>query len=107
MRRLSFDDLSAANWNRLVLTPKYRVCVEEWVASDWSNALAGETGEFCNLVKKVRVGENIDTEALAKELADVVIYADLCAQHFGIDLGEAVTRKFNEVSLRVGSEERL
>lgn len=81
-----------------------------WTASDWGNALAGETGEACNIAKKLRRAElnpkleaGVTIEDLAKELADVVAYADLMAASFGIDLGLAVAKKFNEVSGRVDS----
>lgn len=75
----------------------------------WGNAMAGECGEACNVVKKIdRDGWSEELQLkLAKELADVVTYADLLAARYGIDLGHAVATKFNEVSERVGSELRL
>ena len=75
--------------------------------------MAGEAGEACNVIKKIRRGDYVgeSPEAtrrrLADELADVVVYADLIASKRGIDLGKAVRSKFNEVSDRVGSEVRL
>ncbi|NJO65998.1 MAG: hypothetical protein HC836_50410, partial [Richelia sp. RM2_1_2] len=54
-----------------------------WGEVDWACALAGETGELCNFIKKRRRGENIPVEELAKELADIVCYADLLADHLG------------------------
>lgn len=76
---------------------------------DWSNALAGEAGEVANAVKKIRrleigvshadqpeYGELI--EKVGRELADVLIYADLLAGELGIDLWEALKAKFNEIS---------
>ncbi len=85
--------------------------------------MAGEAGEACDVVKKVRredeayVGESLVSSspvislagrrALASELADVVCYADLLAARAGIDLGEAIRKKFNEVSERRGSEVKL
>jgi MazG nucleotide pyrophosphohydrolase domain. len=88
-----------------------------WSLSDWAVAMAGEAGEACNVVKKLNrerdslVG-NRETAtdlraALAKELADTVIYLDLLAAAAGIDLGEAVTAKFDEVSVKHGFPERL
>jgi NTP pyrophosphatase (non-canonical NTP hydrolase) len=44
---------------------------------------------------------------IADELADVVTYLDLLAAVLGVDLGQAVADKFNEVSIRVGFPERL
>lgn len=88
--------------------------LEAWNASDWGNALAGEVGEACDVAKKMRRAETnpnlestVTVEDLAKELADVVAYADLMAARFGIDLGQAVARKFNEVSDRVNSPYKL
>jgi NTP pyrophosphatase (non-canonical NTP hydrolase) len=75
--------------------------------------MAGEVGEACNVVKKIRRIENGTNTAkdpqtfdacrimLADELADTIIYADLLAARLGIDLGEAVRNKFNEVSRRM------
>ncbi len=95
----------------------------EWSPSDWACAMAGECGEACNEVKKLRRkcsilsdGEWKPTEKLAfdqasekiaDELADLITYADLLAARLGIDLGEAVARKFNAISDRVGSEIKL
>lgn len=97
---------------------------EPWTLADWSNAMGGEAGEAQNVVKKIR---RIDTgtdrpqgrflspaderqrlvNALATELADVVIYADLLAAHAGIDLAAAIVSKFNIISEREGFPERL
>jgi NTP pyrophosphatase (non-canonical NTP hydrolase) len=77
--------------------------LDAWSPTDWACALAGETGEACNLIKKLRRGEEVESGDIARELADVVIYADLLAARCGIDLGEAVRCKFNEVSHRRGS----
>jgi hypothetical protein len=96
----------------------------EWVASDWSNALAGETGELCNIIKKIRrhethvdriaTGQSYNTPplddllALLKpEIADVFLYLDLVAAHFGLSLEECIFPKFNEVSAIQGFPERL
>ncbi len=78
--------------------------VGRWSPSDWSNAMAGECGEVCNLTKKLRRGENIPSEMIADEIADVIIYADLLAARLKINLDSAVKRKFNIVSKRVGSK---
>lgn len=89
-----------------------------WTGGDWGNAMAGEAGEACNVVKKLRRAEEgfkgtLDAppaglvEALADELADLVTYADLVAAYYGIDLGEAVRNKFNQVSQLQEFPERL
>lgn len=78
-----------------------------------ANELAGETGEACNVAKKLERerlgirGSRATVQDLADELADVVICADLVAMHEGIDLDEAVERKFNATSEKVGLVTRL
>lgn len=82
--------------------------------------MAGECGEACNAVKKLRRlqtaphwhrAEDGPAEHLvsdvADELADLVIYADLLAERLGIDLGAAVVNKFNATSELVGVPHRL
>lgn len=77
------------------------------------NELAGETGEVCNVIKKLERerlgwrGSRDTVEHLAEELADVVICADLCAISAGIDLNAAVVAKFNATSEKVGLPHRL
>jgi hypothetical protein len=53
------------------------------------------------------VDEHEFHEQASKELADVVTYLDILAMQLGIDLGQAVVDKFNEVSRRVGSTVRI
>ena len=100
---LDFADLRGANIKRNAL----RHPLSSWSPAEWSNAMAGEAGEACNITKKMLRGDYPDEGAmraallaLGKELADVIIYADLLASRVGINLGEAVRDKFNEVSDR-------
>lgn len=75
--------------------------------------LAGETGEACNVIKKLErerlgiPGSRDTLEHLAEELADVVICIDLIAMDLGIDLNKAVSDKFNATSEKVGLATRL
>lgn len=83
---------------------------KSWSLAEWSNALAGEAGEACNLTKKMaRDGRSIEKERkeLGKEIADVVCYCCLLATAAGIDLEKAVIQKFNEVSDRKKSKIKL
>lgn len=76
----------------------------DWALSTWSNAVLGELGELANLIKKVERGDITLEEAraeLAKECADVATYLDILAFRLGVDLGQVVIDKFNEVSRRV------
>jgi NTP pyrophosphatase (non-canonical NTP hydrolase) len=84
---------------------------KEWSFAEWSNALAGEAGEVCNLTKKMardntRNRKN-DMKELGKEIADVVCYASLLASAVGLDLEDVTIDKFNEVSQRKNSKIRL
>lgn len=80
---------------------------DEWSGMEWGCALAGEAGEACNVLKKMKRDGSDLKGALADELADVICYASLIASKYGIDLSEAVRRKFNEVSDRVQSNIKL
>jgi NTP pyrophosphatase (non-canonical NTP hydrolase) len=88
-------------------------------------ALTGRIGALCNTVKKVRRHETHvdkiaggqgsyntpDMPALEQrvkdEIADVFLYLDLVASHFGLDLEECIFPKFNRVSETQGFPERL
>lgn len=97
---------------------------KQWSIADWAVAFAGEAGEVCNAVKKLRRVEdalaNISADpkraitsrqqaikAIGEELADTFMYMDLLAQSMGIDLEEEIKRKFNAVSERYEFPERL
>lgn len=109
MNPINFHDLSRANAIRQ----------GEWDPSDKiglsfrGNELAGETGEACNVIKKLDReklglrGTRATKEQLAEELADVVICADLIAMTAGIDLGTAIVVKFNATSEKYGLQTRI
>lgn len=79
----------------------------------WATELGGEVGEALNEVKKLEReamgwrGSRTTTEKLADELADVVICLDGLARHYGIDLQQAVVRKFNATSDKQGFSHKL
>lgn len=76
-----------------------------WSIETWALALAGETGELCNLVKKVGRGDfSLESQkpAMLKELADVITYALLAIDKLGGDAGREVWDKFQEVNERIG-----
>jgi NTP pyrophosphatase (non-canonical NTP hydrolase) len=107
-KSLTFDELRRENEAR---------CNESFYdvfsrsPNDWAAALAEEVGEVARICKRVRDGEfKVDEcgKIIAYELADVIMYADLLAARFGIDLGWAVAAKFNHISeRRVKSPRRL
>lgn len=123
MNQLKFADLRQANLLRL---PQFKNAIGEpahskpdgsdWSPADWMTAVVGELGEAANLMKKLKRGDfgqvgspryELAMVDLRKEFADVITYIDLLAVQFGVDLGEAVMRKFNEVSVRVGADVRI
>jgi NTP pyrophosphatase (non-canonical NTP hydrolase) len=113
------DELKKVNEKRSL--EGFNMKLDDWSLSQWSNAVAGETGELCNIIKKVERGdfhkriENASDnteynnayaaaqyrEEIGKEAADIVIYLDLLCSREGIDLGAEIVKKFNEVSDRV------
>lgn len=113
---LTFEQLREVNVARCN-SGAFNHTLYEWSPTDWSNAVAGEAGEACNVTKKMLRGDygpdpvnnvmRVADSDLAKELADIIIYADLTAARCGIDLGQAVRDKFNEVSDKRGSHFKL
>lgn len=109
---LTFNTLRSANMKRVPLfknakgeTAHSKADGSDWPPSSWLQAVVGELGEYANLRKKVERGDLTPEEAkpmLADELADVVIYLDILAAQLGIDLGEAVMKKWNKTSEKVG-----
>lgn len=81
--------------------------LHDWSGTDWACAVAGEVGEACNIIKKFKRGDYVTLSDLESEIADIIIYVDLLAAFYGIDLSECVKDKFNEVSDRVGSNIKL
>src|SRR6266478_7991104 len=78
--------------------------VDDWSPQDWALALAGEVGELCNLLKKVKRGdfplEQVRKDVL-KEVADIITYADLLMTNLGANTEDELLGKFHEVSARV------
>jgi NTP pyrophosphatase (non-canonical NTP hydrolase) len=97
--------------------------VKIWSVSDWAVAFAGEAGEVCNAVKKLRRIEdecaNINEpgrqlssrgEAVSKigdELGDTFLYMVLLAAKLDIDLPAHIAKVFNKKSEEYGFPERL
>lgn len=96
---LTFNELSLKNLDRNA--EGYDDLLNKQSLSYFGNALAGEVGEACNFIKKIERGDPIPASELGKELADLVIYADLIASKMGLSLGQCIVNKFNEVSDRI------
>lgn len=117
--KLTFDLVSEANRSRCA---EWHKDMEPWTGADWGNAMAGEAGEACNIVKKLR---RLETkmrddglrpheqdalgliEKLGHEIADTYLYLDLLAGHYDIKMSKVIRRKFNLVSEQRGFEHRL
>lgn len=118
IQRDTFNELRLLNSKR---AERWHAGGEPWTGADWSNAMCGEAGETANAVKKMRrletrvessnVRQPLTKDAaramIAKEIGDTLLYLDLLAAHYGIDLGETVCKVFNQVSEREGFPERL
>ncbi len=81
--------------------------LDAWTPLEWAGAAAGEMGEACNLVKKVRRGDDVPLSRVADEIGDVVVYLDLLCACMGIDLEKAVVDKFNATSEKYDCDIRL
>lgn len=109
MTDLTFDTLRQANVTRQQEWPGYEQTDTTFKALE----VCGEAGELAEAIKKlVRAqrgiaGTTVGLEAVAEELADVVISADILAEHLGIDLAQATARKFNKTSAKYGLLTRL
>jgi NTP pyrophosphatase (non-canonical NTP hydrolase) len=109
---LGFDVLRKANMKRIPTFKNRRgeFCHNEdgsdWSPAQWLQAVLGELGEYANFRKKFERGDFDEEEfkkEAGKELADVITYLDILSFRLGIDLGQAVLNKFNEISHRVES----
>lgn len=111
---LTFNTLRCGNITRLPLFKNAKGEAahskpdgSDWSDAEWLQAVVGELGEYANLRKKMQRGDISGPEAkqaLADELADVVIYLDILAFRLGIDLGQAVMEKWNRTSAKVGAD---
>lgn len=85
--------------------------VDSWSATDWGCALAGEVGELCNFLKKIKRNHTMDItwsdippDAVKKEIGDIFAYLNLICIKLGINMEDAIIDKFNEVSDRLNSD---
>lgn len=111
---LNLKKFREVNVSRCVKAFKHNL--HSWSVAEWTNALAGEAGEACNIAKKmIRLRDKVAgnkagmtyndyKKMLRQELADIVIYADLTAAREGIDLEEAIIETFNNKSDELGSD---
>ncbi len=116
---LTIRQFSALNYLRAL--EWHKDGLDSWSPAEWGNALAGEVGELCNVLKKIlRHDMGIQQRAVegkykasgtqrakllveaAKEIADSYTYLDLVAARLGLDVQQCAVSKFNEISEREG-----
>ena len=112
-----FDELCVKNVQRCEDKQGFDHGLAKWSIAEWTNAMAGECGEACNVAKKlIRIRDGVPgnkksreeyTADLAQEISDTVIYAVLAAAAAGIDLRAAIIKTFNDKSDDVGSAIKL
>ena len=113
VEELTFTAFRAANVRRCVKW--HPEGIKSWSPADWLTAVTGELGELASLLKmRNRERDGLPgnkfsptDKQIADELADVITYLDLLAAALDVDLETAVIEKFNEVSERVGFDDRL
>jgi NTP pyrophosphatase (non-canonical NTP hydrolase) len=83
----------------------------DWSLAEWLNSVLGELGEAANELKKFRRGDHPSQEhfqvRFGCELADVLCYLVITAAQADIDLETYVKLKWNEVSARIGYDDRM
>lgn len=113
---LDLNFLRAANVARSEDPRGFGHPLDKWSVAEWTNAMAGEAGEACNIAKKIlridlELRGNIKksdkvrvklVEELMRELADVVVYADLVAARVGCNLSNAIVETWNKKSKQLG-----
>lgn len=63
--------------------------------------LAGEAGEFCDLVKKINgQGHELNRDKLLNELGDILWYVADAASCLGVELGEVAVGNINKLRKR-------
>lgn len=119
---LTISDIHKANLTRVLRWhPEGLQC---WSPLEWAGAMAGEAGEACNAAKKLwRIKQgviNINLEkgrslteldqahtAIAKEVADTIIYGLLLMAAIGKEPEDVIREVFNKKSEEYGFPERL
>ncbi len=66
-----------------------------------SLGLAGESGEFCDMVKKVMYhGHTMDKDKMVKELGDILWYISTAATALGVSLGDVADLNVKKLEKR-------
>lgn len=82
----------------------------KWEMRDWALAIAGESGELCNLMKKILRGDfTIENKyiAIVDELADIITYCSLMLSALEMGMPIALMRKFDKINVRRGYDPEI
>lgn len=107
MEKLTFSRLREANKLRRA---EIHIAAKKYSKLEWAACLCGEAGELANFIKKdsrINYEGDVHKSEISKEIADCLIYLDLIANEYNINLEECVIEKFNEVSEKYGSNVKL
>lgn len=69
-------------------------------------AVCGEAGELANLIKKIWRGDEVASDEIRDEIADIRIYLEHLSRHLGFDLDAACEQKLKVVARRLDAKER-
>lgn len=105
---MNFREFQRINKERCEDPQAFDHPMEEWSIAEWTNALCGEAGEAANISKKIirlrsavakmnKINDTQDElkEKLCQELADTIIYADLCFSRINRTTEVEVAKYFN------------
>lgn len=121
-KSLTFKKLTKVNYQRCKRWHQSS-SLDDWSISDWACAMAGEAGEVCNAVKKLKrlqcqyksvndKGREIRSleeakKKIGEEIADTVMYLNLLSIRLGLDMEDEVVKKFNSTSKKYKFPDRL
>lgn len=107
--QLTFEKFQQVNYSRAIKAFPAQ-CLE---IGFLSLAIAGESGELANIIKKHFRGDFDDVlseslkSKMVNEAADIITYCDLFISHMKRDTERELKAKWNEVSLRRNYPVRL
>ena len=68
---------------------------------NWALGIAGEAGEYCELIKKHAFhGKDLDLDAAKKELGDVLFYVAMAAKNLHLSLEEVAKANLQKLRAR-------
>jgi hypothetical protein len=108
--------------NKLRAERWHKNASREWSLLEWAGAMAGETGEACNLAKKIlRLELDLPNKEagidktdlsrlkhnLAEEVSDSIIYGLLFLSEIDYNAAKTIAHVFNRKSVEYGVPERV